>query len=47
MKELGTTSDGKNDVDITNDNIESVTIKYYTMTTTKERQDLYKGSSDY
>ena len=41
MKELGTTSDGRNDADITNDNIESVTIKYYTMTTTKDKVRIF------
>ena len=45
VKELETASDDRKNADITNDNIDGVTMKYYTMTTAKDESRIFtKGS---
>ena len=41
VKELETASDDRKDADITNDNIDAVTMKYYTITTTKDEDRIF------
>ena len=45
VKELETTSDDRKDVDITNDDIVAVTMKYYTMTTAKDEDMIFTKKS--
>ena len=41
VKELETASDDRKDADITNDNIDAVTMKYYTITTAKDEDRIF------
>ena len=41
VKELETDSDDRKDADITNDNLDTVTMKYYTMTIAKDKDRIF------